>query len=258
MAAECMTPTDPQSGLVLPIAPRCEWLPLDNPDIADVHHNVHPRRHPGLMTLAGFALRNSQLQIVERTLHNEGPLRYHRWWAGPEIPDDERVIFERCLFASAGVIPRRVIDLTSRSAPFVRDATRREMEFLHTPNEDDPFGYRYVRYRYEPIRDFMRDYAARQTLCHLNPNRIDEFLNTKDMNRKLKLGKFLLANAAAVASDSMRERWRLLRRRNMIHPAMPADPQTLVYYKLGFNTLQGEAQPRVFGHLEQQLLARAA
>jgi hypothetical protein len=258
MAAEFITPTDPQSGLVLPVAPRCEWLPLNNPEVADVHHNVHPRNHPGLKTLAGFALRNSQLQITERTLHNEGPLRYHRWWAGPEIPDDERIIFQRCLWASAGVIPRRVIDLTSRSAPFERDATRKEMEFLHTPNEDDPFGYRYIRYRYEPIRDFMRHFAAKQNLWHLSPSRIDEFLHTKDMDQKLRLGKFLLANAAAVASDGMRERWHLLRRRKMIHPAMPAEPQTLVYYKLGLRVIEGETQPRAFEPLERHLLAQAA
>jgi hypothetical protein len=257
VAATLTAPTDALTGLTLYIAPNCEWLPLDEPDKADVHHGNHPCRDPRLKTLAGLALRNNQLQLTERTLHNEGPKRYHRWYKQSVITEDESDIFAQVVFANAGVIPEEVIDL-SGDEPLRRYATREEYDFLRTPSDDNPFGYRYIFTRYEPIRDFMRAHAVKQNLSHISNTRIDEFLHTPDRDRRIKLGQFFLMNAAAVASDRVRERYSHLWRLGRLHPAMPPEAPLLVFDKLGFRTKEGQPREELLQGLSRRLLALAA
>jgi len=249
MAATLFTPMDEFTGLPLPIAPRCEYVPLHQPDIADIHHGVHPRSDARLKTLGGSAFRNCQIQILERDLHNEGPFAYHRFIYGLEdIPTDDTDIFTRCVTAVAGYTPLEVIDLTTGEL-LRRPITRREYDYLRTPSEDDQFGYRYIGYRYEPIRDFFRQYVRQQRLDHIRPGRIDEFLNTQNGEDKLKIGRFLLRNAAAVAGDRARDKYTQMLRSNLLHPAMPTDVHDLVYYKLGSKEGRDQLLPGLAEHL---------
>lgn len=255
MAAELIAPTDELTGLPYPIAPKCEPIPEGRPDIADIHHGFHKERDLAGMGLPGIALRNCWKQLVERDLHNEGPGSYHRFYDKTELPayieamhcsdkkkaevaihQFEAETFGRVVLACAGVIPRKVIDLSS-GEPVERDMTCRELKFLCTPNPHDSFGYKYITYSYDPIREFLVDYVVRQDLRHLTQSRLDEFLETKDSHRKMILGKMLLKNAAAVASDgdTLKEKYKILKREGRVHPAMPPDPQTLVTYKLNMN-----------------------
>lgn len=236
MAAEMVTPTDYLSGLPLPIAPMGKWLALDNPSVADVHHAHHPCRDPQLKTLAGMALRNTALQITERELHNSGPNRYHRFYTGPPIPVNESDIFTRIVLNCAGYIPSQGIDL-SGDAPVVRDLSPKENDFLRTPKEGDQFGYRYYGYRYDPIRNFFRDFSTKQDLNHLTESTIEQFLHTSDMPTKQKLGRFLLMQVCAVAGDQVRGKYKLLQKSQLLHPAMPPEPQILIRYKLGLADL---------------------
>ncbi|MDB5186233.1 MAG: hypothetical protein JWL85_756 [Candidatus Saccharibacteria bacterium] len=255
MSAELITPVDELTGIPLPIAPKCDWLPLDRPEIADVHHSYHPKQHPLLKTVAGLALRNSRLQILERELHNAGPLRYHQYFEGPELARDDADVFSRCVLACAGYIPDEVIDLSS-GEPVRRPIRTQEAEFLRMPtdNPEDPFSYRHILYRYGPIRDFFHDYAVRQNINHLSNRHIDEFLHTQDLEKKTKLGKFFLQSAVAVASETIREKYSMTRRMRLLHPGMPDGPQRLVWYKLGTPDLRAALIPR----LETHLLAKAA
>jgi hypothetical protein len=225
MAAMERAPVDELTGLPLLIAPRCQWLPLDKPEIADPNHGWFPENDPRLKTVAGIALRNSQLQILERDLHVE----HHQKMLGPMIPDEDQIL-SRCVASCAGVIADNVIDYSKEGA--IRPMTRSERDFFRTPSDQDRFSYRYIRYNYEPIRIFFRQLTFRQRLSHLREGLIDEFLFTKDPDRKTVLGRFLIANAVAVATDPVREQYSFFRRNNLLHPAMPSEAQTLVGHKL--------------------------
>lgn len=255
MAAELVAPTDELTGLPYPIAPKCEPIPVDRPDIADIHHGFHKEKDLTGMGLPGIALRNCWKQLIERELHNEGPGSYHRFYDRTKLPAYVEVMhspdkkkaeaaarqfeaeaFGRVVLACAGVIPRRVIDLSS-GEPIERDMTRRELKFLRTPSPHDTFGYKYISYSYDPIHEFLVDYVVKQDLGHLTRSSLCEFMETKDSHRKMVLGKMLLKNAAAVASDrdTLKEKYKTLKREGRVHPAMPPDPQTLVTYKLNMN-----------------------
>ena len=251
MAAELITPVDERTGLPYLIAPEQYALPLNNPGIANRHHLWHPSNDPLFETVAGTALRVSMLQTVEADLHNFSPRAYHKVYKGPELPQTTQEIFKRCVLACAGVLPDGVIDLRS-GEPVERPMAEKEREYFRIPSSSDEFGYRYIRYGYGQIRDFLADYVASQSLNHITPTRIEEFLETKDMDRKRKVGRLLLSGAIAVASDTLREPYFTLRRDDQLHPRMPPEPQTLIRYKLG-NT--SERLEKVMPRLEENLLA---
>lgn len=232
MAAELTTPTDERTGLPYLIAPEQYWLPVNNGVVANRHHLWHPSNAEVFETVEGTALRASMLQTVEADLHNYGVRSYHRFYTGPELPRTKDEIFGRCILACAGVLPGGVVDLRS-GEPIERPMTRRERSYFRTESSEDEFGYRYIRYGYERIREFLADYVTEQRLDHVKPVRIEEFLLTKDLARKNKIGMLLLSSAIAVASEGVRDSYVALRRENKLHPRMPKEPQTLVRYKLG-------------------------
>lgn len=233
MAAEKVTPIDGYSGLPLAIAPYD--LEASRPDfeVTDDHHGWHPWTAPLLRTIAGQALRNSWIQRVNVLVHNQGPYAYHRHYKGPELPGDEADIYGRVVLACAGYVPDEVIDMHSRDEPYVRPAHEAERAYLRQGRLGDAFSYRHIRYGYDPIRAFMAEYALKQDLSHIHDATIDEFLSTKDGERKRKIGDFLLWAASEVATDGIRDKYRILASENRLHPRMPKDPKPLVKWKLG-------------------------
>lgn len=99
------------------------------------------------------------------------------------------------------------------------------------------FNFHHMAYRYEPVRDFLRDYVLRQSLDHLRGNKIDQFLNTSDQEKKARLGTWLLALAAGKAAHDVQPVYRQLKQENRLHPNMPTDARVLLWFKLG-NPLQ--------------------
>lgn len=250
MAAEMVTPTDPESGLPYAIAPKCERLSFNRTDIADDHHGWHPRT--GLVgSIAGLALRNSWMQFIEKDLHNEGPFSYHRYYKGPELPINDTDTFGRIVLACAGYIPNEVIDMTSESVPMVRPATPAETAFLHKRDRNDPFGYRYLRYGYDPIRTFFFEYISKRGLPYFNETTVSEFLFTPDPKQKVRLGNHLLWLASEEATGEIRDKYKRMAKGDRLHPLMPKDPKPLVKWKLGGKE---HVQQRVIPKLERVLL----
>lgn len=243
--AELVTPIDEVTGLPLLVAPRNLDYDVENPNQATPHHGWHPERDKRLnpldfrqKTLAGLAVRSSRLQYVENDLHNEGPKSYHAYYDRPEwFPQTETEAFGVCMPACMGAVTSRVIDL-STGEPIERPITPEEIQFFQTPSHSSEEGFdsRYVTYRYDPIRDFFRDYIKRQDLGHVPESLIDEFLNTRDYEAHLRTGRILLASAVEVATDPVRGRFHTLRHSELIMPGISCsytEPGSLVYYKLG-------------------------
>lgn len=250
MAAELVTPVDERTGLPYLIAPEQYVLPLNNPGIANRHHLWHPSSDPLFETVAGAALRVSMLQTVEADLHNFGSRAYHKIYKGPELPQTTQEIFKRCVLACAGVLPSGVIDLRD-GEPIERAMAQKECDYFRTLSPSDEFGYRYIRYGYEQVRDFLVEFVTQQDLSHITPVRIEEFLETKDVERKRTIGMLLLFGAIAVASDPIREPYFTLKREDRLHPRMPSEPQTLVRHKLGHAP---ERLEKIVSRLEENLL----
>lgn len=228
-----VTPTDAITGLPLPIA--CvgykEFDPEDTAVVSD-HHGYHPRSAPLFRTQAGKALRSSWKQAVPYELHNMGKQGYHSFLDGPVLPTDEDDIYSRVVMACAGYIPSRVIDLSS-GQPIERGMTEEEWEFFRTPHPTEQFGYRYIKYSYEPIRDFFRDYVIHRRLGYRHAKKVNEFLSVNGEEDKRYLGHLLLMKATELVPKKVRVQYSLLQRAGLLDERMPNTPLTLIKNKLG-------------------------
>jgi hypothetical protein len=263
MAAELITPVDEISGLPLPILPGEAILPINQPDIADWHHHFHPKEHPILKTTGGLALRNCRVQLVHRNFHNESPTRYHKFYDGPELPEEESEQFKLVVLACAGFLPEEAIDLRSGEPKVVHMDKKQDAQIrsvlrpAKSVSSVDPtdstrskiFQYRHVRYGYEPIRDFIAAYALEHDISHVNESLVDEFLYTRDQERKRFLGHFLLAQKVEVTAEEVRSRYDTARNAGLLHPLMPPTPTTLLKHKLGTPHSREALFPRLAAQL---------
>jgi hypothetical protein len=263
LAQGLVTPVDAFSGIPLPILPTKNELPFNNSEVADWHHPFHPKEHPLLKTTGGLALRNCRVQLVHRNFHNESPMRYHRFFEGPIIPESEDEQFRTVVLASAGYIPTHAISTRSGEPQKVELSplqTARLQQTLRkaTPDDDckcnDPhrklaFEYRNIRYSYDRIRDFLSEYTVMQSTDHIPQLLIDEFLYTTDQRKRGDLGDKLLAQQADRAAENIEETYRFAQSHRQLHPLMPGTATEFIQYKLGNKQSRQKLYLRLFGQL---------
>lgn len=263
LAGGLITPVDQFSGIPLPILPTKNELPFHNPDVADWHHPFHPKEHPLLKTAGGLALRNCRVQLVHRNFHNESPLRYHRFFEGPAIPESEDDQFRTVVLAAAGYIPERAISTRSGEPEIVelsprQSARLRQMMRKATPSDDckcdDPrrkmsFEYRNLRYSYDRVREFLGEYMIMQSTEHLPEPVVDEFLHTTNRYKLEELGDRLLAMQTEFIADKIEQSYSVAKKSRQLHPLMPETATEFVRYKLGNRRSRQQLYPRLFGQL---------
>lgn len=250
MAAELKTPLDERTQTPLPIAPLFE-LGKFTSENSDEHHGWHPRTAAELQTVGGIALRNSWIQQTHKDAHNRGPSSYHRYFYGPELPSETYDILGRVIISCAGYVPDQVIDMTMPGGPGVRNATRDEANFLREQSSDSRFGYKRIRYGYDPVRDFFQEVALEQDLTHVDNSVLDEFLHTTTLHRRDKLAQHLLWVISEQATEKIAPRYKDLSKNQLVHPAMPKSPKPLFKWKIGsYKKIRKDFLPR----LEAKLL----
>jgi len=250
------TPVDEITRLPLQVAPKnTEWLPRRNPAVADEHHGIHPKEAAELhVPVLGPALRNLQLRVLERQLHNDGELRYHHRFGGPALPQNYEEGFSLCVPGVAGFISRQVIDMEALldNANYVRDATPREWEFLRTPGgiESVPFDYRYVYHNLEPIRDFFIFYLVNQGLHKLMEDEVAQFMSADEPEDRALLAGMLLLGAAEEAVDpGLASVYRQAYSNEQLHPDAPSTPVGLISTIVSID----HVSPRTVSKLDERL-----
>ena len=193
------TPTDPASGLPLPVLPIAAPASSTPAEIVNFHHHFHPR--PSLINdgEAGVALRVSRGQYLPKWLHDH----HHNYFAGPKVPQARDAKFRTCVLACAGVIPDHAIDFSGYDGPKLIRMTPYQYAQVATTIAHEGFrkldgGITYRNW----IGAFFANYAIEQSFENeVNPLVIEQFLETTNEVRKLRLGKFMLKaaiNAAVV------------------------------------------------------------
>lgn len=97
------------------------------------------------------------------------------------------------------------------------------------------FGLHHLAYQYQPMRDFFRLMVLKQDLSDIRQSelKVEEFLLTRDNERKMRLGRWLLGQATRRSTDGIQQNYGLLFRLGKLHPLMPAEANSLVVFKLG-------------------------
>ena len=130
--------------------------------------------------------------------------------------------------------------------------TRREFigirmdQFRAKKEEQALLGFHHIKYNYESMRNFFRELVLSEDFTSFDELRVEEFLLTRDTERKQKLGHWLIEQAAARVTDDIQAPYRALRQSGRLHPNMPFEANELVLYKLG------AAQDRVRLGLQQE------
>ncbi len=224
---ERLGPVDDFTGLPLPL------LPVEAP-IADIpnqkllqeacredrHHAFFP--NASLTTESERVLRHSRLQYGVRWAHG----KYHEFYSGVPIPEDIGRQFALGVLATAGYIPETAVDVRG-NRPTI---TRLQPEVRRRMQEETIYAEQRVSHM--TGRDmnrinrgmFFMNYALSQDLSHVRQVLLEEFIETENRNRRLKLGLFIVDMAFLRATENIESVYKLAHHEGLIHPARPNKP----------------------------------
>lgn len=258
-----VTPHDPITRLALYIAPEGRWLPRHNPKKADEHHGNHPKRAPALQVpILGPALRGSQIEIVERSRHNEGLLSYHEYLGGTKLPDvdDEDEYMFRLTNASAGFVSRLVIDIEAlvEGKDLTREATPKEWKFLRTPggSSQQPYGYRYVYHSLEPMITFFAHHVTNQRLSS-ELKEVGEFLDCDDEAMRQLLASIILEPQIEQAVSGVSQTYSEVHVAGQLHPDAPSTAFDLIAGFLNLENPSARLIQKMDAALREQITENA-
>jgi hypothetical protein len=293
VAAELVTPYDELTKLPLPILLPDDFRPDLDPETGNWHHHFHPSSAPQLTeTIGAKALRHARVQLVPKEIHNMSAGSYHSIFKGPPLPEAYQADWQLylCVLSAAGYVPRQAIDVRSSNPEQPVDLTRAQTERFRTEavpdeitaerllkfyqkaydSEEVPlrsafrqlavfnrrkaeFSYYHFQYRYDPLRDFFREYILAQDI-DISPKVIKRFLATRDPQKRQGRGDTILWTIADQTTASFSKQYKELHETGSLHPRTTDKPNKLVVFKLGsFAQRMSLLLPR----LEERLLTIA-
>jgi hypothetical protein len=246
MAAELLTPLDEFTQIPLPIMPRDD-LPavstgkMRNVErIADWHHPFHPRAALVTEGTGAIAVRNCRIQWAEYDDHHH---KYHGVFNGPVLPEGADEQFRTVVLAAAGYVPPEAIAFRKSGAPILKTLREEQRNQLWSSGQ--------LRIgNVATVRDFMLDYTLERDFSIVNDTTIDEFLHTKDMNRRKELGGTLLAIAAYDAAESVKDIYKLSRKLRLLPPDRARTAGRFI-----FGTMNTHKRSRAMAALTSKLAA---
>jgi hypothetical protein len=221
------TPVDELTGLPYPIAPSDSYLPAGEPEAFDKHHHFHPSDDIRLQTVGGEALRACRKQIVDVYDHNVGTGSYHHFFRGPRIPRRPVEQFKTCVYACAGYIPEKGIDMSS-GEPKEVELGSRQIKWLRIVDPSSNFGYKNLRYDYYPVHKFFTKFALAQDFSELDKKAIEKFLLAPDGKIKQGLVRQLIYQASNLAVDPIKNDYYEAYSAGLLDTAIKADPGLVV------------------------------
>lgn len=177
------------------------------------HHAFYRSRATPLTTAAGRALRLSRVHMIERWQHDIWHARYLN--GVKKLPQTETEAFGLLVLSCAGYLSREGMELQANNSfkrvrmnPNLYQHLRSKQE-MHPQTESNsripeggPHPRRVQDYAVQEISAFLTNYAKRQNIEHLkNEDFVDEFLTTRDTNRRYELGRLILTEAMRVAVE---------------------------------------------------------
>ncbi|HEY5442037.1 MAG TPA: hypothetical protein VIJ68_00690 [Candidatus Saccharimonadales bacterium] len=110
---------------------------------------------------------------------------------------------------------------------------KRLADYVRREEQQAAFTFHHIIYVYPAIRNFFREFVLAQDLGHVSEVMTEEFLLTKDPERRLFLGRELLDYGVEAATDSVKPMYAKAYQAGLLHPRTPVEPALLVRTKLG-------------------------
>ncbi|MBA3757853.1 hypothetical protein H0X09_03240 [Candidatus Saccharibacteria bacterium] len=186
------SPHDELTGMPLPVLPPEEVPSFKDPTSANWHHHYHPGKDKLLTSINGLALRHVRVQILPIDTHND----YHSIFEGPPLPTTNEQRFGQIVLACAGYVPSHAIDVYGDDPTEKVELGAKNRNRLQTTGELEVRGQ-------VNLAAFMKNYLIRQDFSHVKESIIDEFIESRDNDRRWFLGHWLLAIASEIAVEPL-------------------------------------------------------
>ncbi len=186
-------PVDELTKMPLPVLPPSKAT-LRSTE-TNWHHHYHPSSSKLLTKTAGLAVRHARLQLLPVKSHHN---RYHQIFEGPEyLPTSSEERFGQIILACAGYIPYQAIDVRKDDPTEPVLLTKRMRQRLQTSGEVEVRGH-------TNIGSFIKDHLVRQDFSQVEDSIIEEFLTTRQVERRKEIGHWLLDIASEIAVEPIR------------------------------------------------------
>lgn len=247
-----MSPIEARTGVVLPI-----WAPGEG---RRNRHHAYFYRKPwmnGPRKIETRAVRQSRLQYVLMTAHNDGPRSYHRFFEGTEFPNQESQSFGITILNCANYIPPFVVDMTG-SMPAIVETTPHMREKLLLPGI---LGLEKGVWARKNIGKFLMQHAVNQKFDHVRQSQVEQFIelgkpkykeDESAQTMRLELGLRLANIGLGVAVNPIDKTYFQARDEHAVAPTAP-----VCAWQVAKNLVAGH-EPEYFDDLEQNLLAQFA
>jgi hypothetical protein len=232
-------PKDKRTGMPLLIVPPLDILEFD-PEYLSEHHPLFPDSLPALQTVGGKALKFSQVQIINKDLHNHLPGTFHSFYGESEVTEDEDTLIEWGVLIGSGYIAEEGVDLSNKS-PVERPMSRRELEVLRAVDPASTFGYKTIQNRSDNMQYFFGDHILRQDITHAG-EQIDRFIDSTDPETKIALGRVLLEECITVAAEKIEPTYQELRHEGRLHPYAHSRAWGVIHHILRLDKPERQAQ----------------
>ena len=241
MAAELATPVDEFTGIPLPIIDRKD---SDSRFAPYLHHPFHPKRDHRLLGVGGQAVRNCRVQLVSYGVHHYD---YHQRYVGPPLPTETPDQLRLVVLTTAGYIPQRGLAFDDAGKPKV--VTLNEEQRAHLwDRKQMRVGLR------KSVHKFLLEQTIKQDFSGVNESTIDEFLHTKDYERRWQLGNTLLGIGAYQATEGLRPIYNRAYKAELIAPEHARSVSRFVLSTLGFR----RHRDKIYSQLQARLAAEVA
>ncbi len=213
----------------------------------DAHHPYHPKNELlSSQTLGSLALRHSRIQTISYDAHHNYYHHGTKGFYGPKLPVDDREIFNLVVLTVAKFIPEQAIAFTNNYKPYLKPLSSEIRHKLWKGNQIK-VGTSKV------VREFIKDYSFRQQL-DVKESSIDEFLNTKDLSRKMQLGNTLLGVAVLHATEPIKDSYMNAYRAELIPNELSRIVSRFVMTTMGMK----RNRPLIINEFSKRLLQQVA
>jgi len=209
------SPIDVETGVPLPLCPSPNTPPIVGRGeynvnrAGDWHHPFYYKRELLSHGLAGAALRSSRVQWLAYGDHHEDQKGIHAFFDGPPLPKNDFEWFRTTVLTCADYVPLRGIAFRRSGEPFVRTMRTSERQLLLNS------GVIRVA-NYDEIKPYLLEYTAQNGHENMDGRTIDEFLHTKSLKKKRRLGMTLLRAASEVVAEPLHEQYSNAKKQRML------------------------------------------
>lgn len=223
--SEWVIPVEEETGVPLAIEPHENLAPPGTRNAnADWHHLIYPKSRHELKTVSGQAMRQVRLEWMDLDDHSAHHHYFNDYIVNQwEFPKTIGQRFGIVVLMAAGYIPENAIQLRKTGPEYVKLGKHERRQYWDR-------GLIKIASEWH-VAKFIKEHVLSQDIVGVEDAEtdIDMLLNSNDETERNQAGDNLLAMAAEIATEDVRDKYISVYRRRLILPDMPSEPKDIMF-----------------------------